>query len=499
MATIWDIEEHLAEKPRDDAARWTLIKRYYAAAEYRKALDHLEILREQRPLRINECRYFGATLYRLGRFSEAERVLAETVARWPDEIQLYEQLSRVQEAGGRFDAALDTWKRILERQPDHPLGERALRRLKRKMDQDQKREVTRSRRLFTTSLETRDCPKCGVINTEIAIRCWQCGTRLRDPEPGAFSETDTEDDTPLPRSTDSRAVPPETAGAMLMLFATGLAVLCAVLVVLGFGVKYGDTPEWVPLSVSDVFQWRARGGRIAMYLALLAGWPAALRVGMAAFSIRPRFLPMGIAHLFGIVLAELFCALSFLPGQGLVLAGVVTGACSLLGMMVLLELPPAQALGAWAVHVILVALVAAGTFFVTESYIVGEWLSPPRELAAIVRASRTGGSYETLAGTTPLEARVTWTGTGSAWLDRRAPEVRLTVLCEKLARNTSLQVYDETGAKLFDYIQDIRHVTRFTPVPDRTYRVVLGGETGVRISLLMESLLGMSLQSGFRE
>ncbi|HOQ90632.1 MAG TPA: tetratricopeptide repeat protein, partial [Candidatus Hydrogenedentes bacterium] len=100
MAEIWDIEEHLAEHPEDDAARWSLAKRYFAAAEYRKALDHLETLRRQRTLRINEMRYLGATLYRLGRFSEAEQVLKEAIGHWPEEIQLYEQLSRVQEAAG---------------------------------------------------------------------------------------------------------------------------------------------------------------------------------------------------------------------------------------------------------------------------------------------------------------------------------------------------------------------------------------------------------------
>jgi len=494
MAEIWDIEEHLAAQPRDDAARWSLAKRYYAAAEYRKALEHLEILRGQRPLRINEYRYLAASLYRLGRFPEAEKALTEAISRWPDEVQLYEQLSRVQEAGGQFEAAMETWQRILKRQPDHPLGERALRRLKKKMDQDLKKEVTRSRRLFTTTLETRNCPRCGVINTEIALRCWQCGARLRDPEPGGSSETDTEEETPLPRSTDSRAVPPETAGSLLMLLAAGLALACALLMVLVFGLWHEATPEWVPLSVSDVFQWRARGGRLALYLALLIGWPAALRAGMAAFALRPRFLPMGIAYLFGVVMAELFCVISFLPGQGLVLAGVITGVFSLLGLVLLLELPLARAVGAWAIHLILVMLIGWGSFFLTESYIVGEWLNPVRETVAVFQASRAGGAYETLAGTTPLESGVTWTSTGSAWLDRRAPETRLTVLCENPARDTSLQVYDETGAKLFDYIRDTRHETRFAPIPGRPYRVVLGGTAGKRVSLVLESLMGVSFR-----
>jgi len=493
MAEIWDIEEHLAEHPEDDAARWSLAKRYYAAAEYRKALGHLEVLRGQRPLRINECRYLGAALYRLGRFSDAEHVLLEAVSRWPDEIQLYEQLSRVQEAGGHFDAAQDTWKRILERQPDHPLGERALRRLKKKMDQEKKKEVARSRRLFTTSLETRNCPKCGVVNTEIAVRCWQCGTRLRTPDGGTSSDTDTEEETPLPRSTDSRVLPPETAGSMLMLFAAGLGIACVSFMILVFGVWYADAPEWVPQSVSDVFQWRARGGRLGLYLALLVGWPASLRAGMALFFLRPRFLPMGIAYLWGVVMAELFCVISFIPGQGVVLACVITGSCSLAGLIFLLELPSARAIGAWAVHIMGVMIIGWTAFFVTESYLVGEWLSPIRETAAIFRASRAGGTYETLAGTTPLEFGITWTSTGSAWLDRRAPDIRLTVLCDQPARNTSLQIYDETGAKLFDYIQDSRHVSRFKPLPGRPYRIVLGGDAGRRVSLVMESLLGVSL------
>lgn len=493
MAEIWDLEEHLVTHPEDDTVRWSMAKRYYAAAEYQKALEHLEALRSLRPLRINECRYLGATLYRLGRFSDAERVLTEAVARWSDEIQLYEQLSRVQEAGGHFDAAQETWKRILERQPDHPLGERALRRLKRKMDQEQKREITRSRRFFTTSLETRNCPKCGVVNTEIAVRCWQCGTRMQDRMTDTSSESDTEEETPLLLSTDSRALPPETAGSLLMLLAAGLAVACMLLIILVFGKGYTDAPEWVPLSVSDVFQWRARGGRLALYLVLLVGWPGALRAGMALFALRPRFLPMSIAYLFGVVMAELFCVISFLPGQGLVLACLITGIFSLLGLILLLELPPARALGAWVVHAFLVMIIGWAAFFLTESYLVGEWLTPTREMVAIFRASRKGGGYETLAGTTPMEAEIVWISTGSAWLDRRAPETRLTVLCDQPARNTSLRIYDETGAKLFDYIKQNHQVSLFKPLPGKSYRVVLGGDPGKRISLVLESMLGVTL------
>ncbi|HPU96489.1 MAG TPA: tetratricopeptide repeat protein [Candidatus Hydrogenedentes bacterium] len=494
MAEIWDIEEHLAEHPEDDAARWSLAKRYFAAAEYRKALDHLETLRRQRTLRINEMRYLGATLYRLGRFSEAEQVLKEAIGHWPEEIQLYEQLSRVQEAAGFHEAALETWRQIMARQPDHPLGERAVRRLKKKLDQDQKQKASRSRRLFTTTLETRNCPQCGVINTEIAARCWQCGARLHTPAPGDGSDTDTEEETPLPGSTDSRAVPPEIASSMLMLLSGGLALVCVILVVLVFGPWWRDDSQWIPLSVAEVFQWRSQGGRIAMYLTLLAGWPLALRAGMKVFSQRPRFLPMGIVYLMGVALAELFCVISFIPGPGLLLGCLITAVFSLMGVVLLLELPLISALGVWVIHIIPVILLGAGSFFLAESYLVGEWLSPYRETAAIVRHAREGAAYNTLAGTTPLESQVTWDSTGSEWLDRRAPEVRLTVLCEKPAKNTSLQIYDESGAKLFDYVQGQQHVSRFQPVPGRPYRVVVGGDAGIRFSLVMESMFGVSLE-----
>ncbi len=130
MADIWDIARYVESNPDDHEQRWRLAKKLYTAWEYRLALEHLQILKNEGPSRINILRYLGATYYRLGRYEEAVRELEAAIAGWPEEIGLYEQLARVLEIAGDHQKAAAMWDKALELDPHHPMAGHAAARLR---------------------------------------------------------------------------------------------------------------------------------------------------------------------------------------------------------------------------------------------------------------------------------------------------------------------------------------------------------------------------------
>lgn len=130
MADIWDIARYVESNPDDHEQRWRLAKKLYTAWEYRLALEHLQILKNEGPERVNIRRYLGATYYRLGRYDEAIRELRGAIEIWPDELGIYEQLARVLEIAGDPAGAAAMWEKALELDPHHPMAGQASERLR---------------------------------------------------------------------------------------------------------------------------------------------------------------------------------------------------------------------------------------------------------------------------------------------------------------------------------------------------------------------------------
>jgi Flp pilus assembly protein TadD len=127
--------------PDDHEQRWRLAKKLYTAWEYRLALEHLQILKNEGPERINILRYLGATYYRLGRYDEAIKELRSAIATWPDEIGIYEQLARVLEIAGDHVGAADMWDMALQLDPHHPMAAHAAERLRSNLPGAQKKKT----------------------------------------------------------------------------------------------------------------------------------------------------------------------------------------------------------------------------------------------------------------------------------------------------------------------------------------------------------------------
>ena len=130
MAEIWDIARYVEANPDDHEQRWRLAKKLYTAWEYRLALEHLQILKNEGQNRLNILRYLSATYYRLGRYEEATSELNAAIAVWPDEVGLYEQLARVLEIAGDHPGAASMWDKVLDLDPHHPMAAHSAARLR---------------------------------------------------------------------------------------------------------------------------------------------------------------------------------------------------------------------------------------------------------------------------------------------------------------------------------------------------------------------------------
>ena len=140
MAEIWDIARYVEANPDDHEQRWRLAKKLYTAWEYRLALEHLQILRDEGQERINILRYLAATYYRLGRYDEAQAELKNAISIWPDEIGLYEQLARVLEIAGDHIGAAQEWEKVLSLDPHHPMAAHAAARLRSSTSETDKKK-----------------------------------------------------------------------------------------------------------------------------------------------------------------------------------------------------------------------------------------------------------------------------------------------------------------------------------------------------------------------
>ena len=101
----------------------------YLDGHYAPALDHLRLLKEQWPSRVNVRRYLAASYYRLGRYDDAIAELRGSVSEWEREIPLREQLARVLEVSGKPADAAVVWKEIQRLRPDHAVASWAVARL----------------------------------------------------------------------------------------------------------------------------------------------------------------------------------------------------------------------------------------------------------------------------------------------------------------------------------------------------------------------------------
>lgn len=490
MTEIWDMADHLEQHPEDHEARWKMAKRLYAAWEYDQALEQLLVLERDWEPRLNVSRYLAATFYRLGRNDEALNVLEKALERWPEETHLLEQMSRVLEGMEEHARARDVWEEILKRQPEHPLGKKALSRIARR--EKLKAESDGSNRSGGAAnspgffAATKPCAHCGAANVEDAAACWQCGEPMGG-EPFAAFDAAT-------RQRRTVSVTPETV-SIIVVAAIVLMALAGVFLTLRMVGLTGEPAGETPIrTVADLYARQISTSRIILGVSIILFWPLILH--LAVWAVRPsRPVPGILINLTGLLMGTMAYMDSFFPYPMTALALLMPALLSLIIIVAVFRLRLEKAVLAWALHLFLVLLAGILVFFTAEAYQLGEVFRPLRELRSVAAYARDAtrerepGINQLPGSALPWEQRVVWRSTGSDWLDRRAGAVAFLVISDADDIQLKFQIYDESGARVFDYVSDRQHTRFFEVAADTEYRIVLDGPEGHSGQVIVQGLL----------
>ncbi len=518
MADIWDTAESVEKNPDDYSQRWRLAKQLYGAWEYDQALEQLQVLRQKWTPRLNVRRYLAACLFRLGRHEEAVVELREAIALWPDEIGLQEQLTRVLESMGAHARAREVWQEIARRNPDHPLAAKAITKLMRREateaqppvagiraaramsgiespQRDSKGPFDEDDGYFSSMTsekgsglgrDTMACPKCGASNVGTVSRCWQCGGRIaEDP----FSEFDRTEDQETGVAFSPETLSMAAIAAVVVLLLLGLYLSLSMLGASGQAVG-GSAVR----TVWELYEHQIGYSRAVTGLVTIVFWPLAFY--LAVLLVRPaRPVPGMLTVLAGLLMGSLAYAVSFLPTPLTLLTIFLPMVLSLMLVLSTFGMSVGRAVGAWAIQFGMVLVVGAATFVASESFLLKEPLRPLREAVAVVRflgvsgGESIPGSYRFPQDRVPISQDIIWHSTGSAWLDRRADTVSFTLKSDRDKAQLKFQIYDETGARVFDYVEERLYTRLFSVIPGKKYTVAVSGEKGDGAQVILEGML----------
>lgn len=486
MAEVWDIARYVEDHPDDLPQRWRLAKKLYMAWEYRLALEHLQVLKNEGHNRLNVVRYLAATYYRLGRYDEAVRELDEALEIWPDETGLREQLARVLEIAGKRERAAEAWALIKEKDPQHPIAGSAVRRLSKRADDTPVRDLRIEDSDSGIDLRPgRVCPNCGAQNSEEFDRCWQCHALLS----GAARDSGRNAAAP---SAPAPFLPEET----LLMGLGFLAVLVSgAALFLTLRLLFGAREDGLLIATTwDVYRYQMAGLRAGVGLAAFVAWPIALWAALAA--VRPRQLvPPALVNFSAIFLAGLTCCATWLPRDLLFFVPVLPIVISLALVLGAFRIGAGRALGVWALHLGIVLALLYGTAAAVERVRLGAFFNPFREIAAVYAFEQkqaqaaADGAYTFPEGATPYRATARWTSTGSAWLDSAAGEVEFTLYNEDKKPGMKFEIAGSSGTLVYDDVNTDRYVRRYTITVGELYTIYVTGADGTPVRLVAAGLL----------
>jgi tetratricopeptide (TPR) repeat protein len=502
MAEIWDVAAHVESNPEDHPQRWRLAKKLYAAHEYRLALEHLNVLKNEWTPKLNVRRYLGATYYRLGRYSEAIAELEDSIREWPDEIGMREQLAYVLKSDKQYEPALRAWKEVQRLQPDHAIARKSIQRLEHliKHGEESQEAETKYDPVLTGSediptpppMPGMECARCGAQNSEEFGDCWRCG----NPLPHARSITQ-----PILFDMNDKSFFIESKllgrlGAMAAL----VLLLCALFLGMLLLSKYKTGLPSIT-SLAQIYDHALVPSRIAAGLAMLLLWPVVLRLTIRMLRIKPR--PKAVhAYVGGILLGALALAIMLMPMPALLL---VPGNAILLFMalvvsVVALEFRMGAALALWATHFAVMFLLGFTAFWATEMYQYGNAVNPVTEISALWNFSKTPGNHANMSPMrlpsvlSPINDNVQWHSSGSDWLDAKISDIVVNVRVEEPDADLRFQIYEEGKLKFHEElnrVQNHQFPYRVSPEKQYTFRVI--GSENISVQVLLQSLLPVEI------
>ncbi|MCP4642394.1 MAG: tetratricopeptide repeat protein [bacterium] len=479
---ISELTRFVEENPTDYGRRWQLAKKLYTACEYSEALRHLAVLKEQWSRKLNVMRYLAAAHYRLGQYDQAGSELEATIALWPTEVPVREQLAKVREAAGHREEAAQVWESVLELNRDHPLAEAAIARLRSQRKDTPLEELQLAESDSGINLSrVHVCPKCGAQNNEEFDRCWQCHAFL--PVAGGS--------TPLP--TEGRQGDDPAAAPWIWMLVGGLLIVgfisYAMYLALGHWAASDALGEqrMVRVTVNGTVAEALFMTRAVIAGVLLLAWPCALWLALVIVRAkRPRASTVNVT---GMVLATFAYLMFWVPVAYQHFALAASPALALVLVLVLFRIGFARALGVWAIHIVLVAALATGVFAGMHGIEVLSAEPSVIHYAAEHDTNSPVGARAFQPRHVPTSFRLRWGTTGSEWLDGLADEVSLEIRGDEARPPYAVKVLESGRVVLDEVIVQVPFRTRQRVTLGTEYEIRITGPQGVNASLVVYGVL----------
>lgn len=494
MADMWDIARHVESNPDDREQRWRLAKKLYMSWEYRLALEHLQILTNEEPDKLNMRRYLAATYFRLGRYNEATSELVAIIETWPEEVAVQEQYARALEVSGRKLESADVWEDIAQRVPDHPLAERAAKRLRRRggiIDTPMEElKLTDSDSGIDIS-HGITCPACGVQNSAEFKRCWQCHSIL------------TPTITPAPALVEKKEIKIDPFTLNLSVGLGIVALLSAGIYLSLRGLKFSqlvESGQVAPSGLTHFFMAEFTTTHILIGLVCVVAWPLCLR--LAFMLLHPEGATDNALNVLGLFLASSSFALSWIPGLFFFLWPGVGAVLSLLAVIVLLKVSWKRGLGIWFIQGTLVFFVGLCSFLMLEGF---GFLADIPVLAKYASEgdSTRGEGLRWGPLKVPMTLSFQFSPSGSKWLDEHANRAAFEVISPEVQPSVTVELRRATEADDPKAIIDYKRLMtkKITLMgesfsPAQPYELVLSGEKGLEVEIVVRSVLRPRLGKG---
>lgn len=486
MADLWELSRYVEAHPEDYPQRWRLAKKCYLDREYRLALEHLQVLKNEWKPKLSMRRYLAAVYFRMGRYEESIAELAEAIDLWPEELALRVQRAHMFEAAARKEEALAAWEGVRRLSPDHRGAQVALQRLRKEKPapapKSPEAPPAGSSDEFAPGAV---CPVCGARNSDEFQKCWQCHAPLDGA--GLDSETWMHPASEAQSGPNALALPDATAARVILPVATLLLILAAGLTVWMF-YQAGSSPEQ---TVLDPLGNALRYTRSGTGLALLLLWPLILRLSLHLWGCWRADGPVP-AYL-GLALAAFTYALTWLPGNLTIPLFLFPALLSLFGCILLLPLPKLKLIAVWATQYACAVLVAFAAFAGLEWAQTGFLFNPLVEVPVLARyatdhATQDAGGWPAAQGAGPLKVNVRTSSCGSPWLDGRAEDVVIEVRAEGPLDGGKFELAETGSTRLFEPVtgESWRCVYRLSEA--LTYTLSLTGLEGKKSSIGIYSL-----------
>ena len=504
MVDVWDLQQYVEANPDDIQQRWRLAKKLYMAWEYRLALDNLLILKNEWSEKLNVRRYLAATYYRLKRYDEAVHELDDAIAKWPDELGLYEQKARALEVGGNKLAAADVWEKIAELDPDHGFAARAARTLRGKDEPGDNSGSTTFGEAgmppvmgagamafsspgpaFTEHEEA--CPNCGAMNNVEYERCWQCHAPL-PKHAGANLSGATANRSPAPSRFGAAAFR-ETSPRLDAFVSDTLPLILGVAVVLllTFSVynalralfpAEGDAVATVPISIAEYLQQELLITRLILGGVLLLGWPLVLM--LATRLAGEEDVPGRTIFLGGLFLGAVALAGLWLPWEALPAILAALAILSLAIVALMFRVHPVQGALVWAIQLFVVGL---GAIVLLASMQGVQFVEEMPKLFRLATADRDPARLG-VAGRIPMHIQAAWEPTGSPELDAKINNVEISVISDPPAETSYIEIRGVRGMEEFHEIKGGETKFVFDDIePGLIYEILVTGDDGLQVTI----------------